>query len=122
MVEEKSQPSTVDEYIAQFPADVQQILARIRALIKETAPEAEEKISYDIPGYFLNGRLVWFAAWKKHIAFYPKSAGMLAQIKELAGYKGTKGSVHFPLDKPMPYELIRRMVKVRIEENRENPD
>jgi uncharacterized protein YdhG (YjbR/CyaY superfamily) len=109
-------PSTIDEYIAQFPEDVRHILARIREVIKESAPEAEEKISYDMPAFYLNGGLVWFGAYKRHIGFYPKTSGMGA-FEELSSYKGTKGSLHFPLDQPMPYDLIRKIVKVRVAEN-----
>ncbi len=107
----------IDEYIARFPQDVQQILVKMRAVVKAAAPEAEEKISYQMPGYFLNGGLIWFGAYQRHIGIYPKTAGMLA-LDELSAYKGTKGSVHFPLDQPMPYELISRIVRVRMDENR----
>jgi len=117
MGEKKGQPTTIDEYIAQFPEDVQQILVKIRAVIKESAPEAVEKISYQMPGFYLNGFLVSFAVWKHHIGFYPRSSGMEASIEELSAYKGTKGSVHFPLDKPMPYELMGKLVKIRVAEN-----
>jgi uncharacterized protein YdhG (YjbR/CyaY superfamily) len=112
----KGHPTTVDEYIAQFPEDVQHILVKIRVVIKESAPEAVEKISYQMPGYYLNGFLVSFSVWKRHIGFYPKTSEMEA-IEELSAYQGTKGSVHFPLDRPMPYELIRKIVKVRVAEN-----
>ena len=117
MEEKKGQPTTIDEYIAQFPEAVQQILVKIRAVIKESAPEAVEKISYQMPGFYLNGFLVSFAVWKHHIGFYPRSSEMEASIDELSAYKGTKGSVHFPLDEPMPYELISKLVKVRVAEN-----
>jgi uncharacterized protein YdhG (YjbR/CyaY superfamily) len=116
MEEKKVHSSTIDEYIAQFPEDVQQILITIRAVIKESAPEVVEKISYGMPAYFLNGGLVWFGAYQRHIGIYPRTSGMLA-LEELAAYKGTKGSVHFPLDQPMPYELIGKIVKVRAAEN-----
>jgi len=112
----KSDPSTIDEYIAQFPEDTQQILVKIRAVIRETAPEAVEKISYQMPGFFLNGGLIWFGAYERHIGFYPLTKAMEESIEGLSSYKGTKSSVHFPLDKPIPYELIARMVKVRIAE------
>jgi uncharacterized protein YdhG (YjbR/CyaY superfamily) len=107
----------IDEYIAQFPEDVQQILNRIRSVIKEAAPEATEKMSYDMPAFYLDGFLVSYAVWKKHIGFYPRTAEMDALIDGLSAYQGTKGSVHFPLDKPMPYELIGQMAKIRAEEN-----
>ena len=110
-------PITIDEYISQFQEDVQYILINIRAVIKESAPEAVEKISYRMPAFFLNGGLVWFAAYKHHIGFYPKTSAMQAFIKELSAYKGTKGSVHFPLDKPIPYDLISKIVKFRVAEN-----
>jgi uncharacterized protein YdhG (YjbR/CyaY superfamily) len=115
----KVQIITVDEYIAQFPEDVQQILVKIREVIKASAPQAEEKISYQMPAFYLNGGLVWFGAYKQHVGFYPKTSGMEV-LEELSAYKGTKGSVHFPLDKPMPYELISKMVKIRVAENQKN--
>jgi len=113
----KAHPTTIDEYIAQFPENVQHILVKLRAVIKESAPEAEEKISYQMPAFYLNGGLVWFGVYKHHIGFYPRTSGMEAFTEELSAYKGTKGSVHFPLDKPMPYELISKLVKVRVAEN-----
>jgi len=112
----KGHPTTIDEYITQFPKDMQQILVKIRAVIKESAPEAVEKISYQMPAFYLNGGLVWFGVYKHHIGFYPKTSGMEAFIEELSAYKGTKGSVHFSLDKPIPYELISKIVKVRVAE------
>jgi uncharacterized protein YdhG (YjbR/CyaY superfamily) len=116
MEEKKTHPTTVDEYILQYPEDVQQILRKIRAVIQSAAPQAREKISYDMPGYFLNEGLVWFGAWKNHIALYPRTAGMQA-LPELAAYKGTKGSVHFPLNKPIPYDLIRKIITIRVRED-----
>src|SRR5512136_2243709 len=92
-------PTTIDEYIAQFPEEVQQILVRIRAVIKESAPGAVEKISYQMPGFYLNGNLVWFGAYQHHIGFYPKPSGIEAFTKELAAYKMSKGAIQFPLDK-----------------------
>jgi uncharacterized protein YdhG (YjbR/CyaY superfamily) len=119
MEDNKAKPCTVDEYIARFPQDVQQILGRIRAVILESAPGAEEKISYQMPGYYLNGGLVWFGAYKKHIGFYPLVSSEDEDFnRELAAYRGTKGSLHFPLDKPMPYDLIRKIVSQRLAENR----
>jgi uncharacterized protein YdhG (YjbR/CyaY superfamily) len=117
MEAKKGHPTTVDEYIAQFPEDVQHILVKIREVIKESAPEAVEKISYNMPGYFLNGSLVWFSVWKHHIGFYPRTSEMEASITGLSAYKGTKGSVHFPLAQPMPYKLISKIVKSRVAEN-----
>lgn len=117
MEAKKGPPSSVDEYISQYPEDVQVILENIRALIKESAPEAVEKISYQMPGYFQNGGLVWFGAWKSHIGFYPNPSGTEQFKEELAAYKLTKGSVHFPLNKPMPYDLIKKIVEYRVEEN-----
>ena len=117
MDQEASDLNPIDEYIAQFPEDVQRILNRIRSVIKEAVPEATEKMSYDMPAFYLDGFLVSFAVWKKHIGFYPRTAEMDALIDGFSAYKGTKGSVHFPLDKPMPYEMIGQMVKIRAEEN-----
>ena len=110
-------PTTIEEYIAEFPHDVQQILGKIRAVVIESAPEAVEKMSYQMLGYYHNGGLVWFGAYKRHIGLYPKTDDMVASIQELSAYKGTKGSVHFPLDQPMPYELIAKIVKFRVAEN-----
>lgn len=114
---DKSHLTTVDEYIAQFPENVQQILVKIRAVIKESAPEAVEKISYQMPGYYLKGTLVWFGAHAHHIGFYPTGSGMAAFTEELSDYKQSKGAVQFPLDKPIPYELISKIVKFKIAEN-----
>ena len=119
MQAKETQPNTVDEYIAQFPEDVQQLLAKIRALIKETAPEATERMAYGMPGYYLNGPLVYFAGFKHHIGFYPIPSGVEAFKQELSAYKSAKGSVQFPLDKPLPYDLIGRIVKYRLAENLE---
>ena len=121
MDEKNSKITTVDAYIAQFPPEVQTILQRIRAIVKAAAPEAEEKISYQMPYYALNGRLVYFAGFKRHIGFYPITTGIAAFKEELSAYKGAKGSVQFPLDQPMPYDLIRRIVEFRVAENRKKP-
>lgn len=114
----KDQPTTIDEYIAQFPEDIQQILNHIRAVIKESAPGAEERISYRMPAFYLNGILVYFAAFKRHIGFYPTGSGIEAFKDELSSYQWSKGAVQFPLDKPMPDELISRIVQFRIAENK----
>jgi len=109
--------STIDEYISQFPPDVREKLQQMRAVIKEAAPEAAEKISYQMPAFYLNGNLVYFAAFKYHIGFYPAPRGIEAFREELSQYKGAKGSVQFPLDKPLPLELVSRIVKFRAAEN-----
>jgi uncharacterized protein YdhG (YjbR/CyaY superfamily) len=110
-------PQTIDEYIAGFPADVQEVLQKIRKTIHEAAPEATEKISYQMPTFYLKGNLVHFAAFKEHIGFYPVPTGIEKFKKELSVYKQGKGSAQFPLDQPMPYELITKIVKFRVKEN-----
>jgi len=117
MDSKKSGINSIDEYIATFPKDIQKILEELRTTIKEAAPGAEEKISYQLPTFFLNGNLVHFAAFKKHIGFYPTPSGIEAFQKELSVYEGAKGSVQFPIDEPMPLKLIRRIVKFRVAEN-----
>jgi uncharacterized protein YdhG (YjbR/CyaY superfamily) len=118
MEEKKTGPLTVDDYIAQFPEDVQKILVKIRAVIQEAAPGAEEKISYQMPGYHLNGGLVWFGAYKHHIGFYPITPAISDAFQaELTAYRGTKSAIHFPLDQPVPYDFIAKLVKVRVDEN-----
>jgi uncharacterized protein YdhG (YjbR/CyaY superfamily) len=109
---------SIDDYIAAFDPEVQDILIKIRNLIKELAPEATEKISYQMPTFYLNGNLVHFAAYQKHIGFYPTPSGIEAFQEELSKYKGAKGSVQFPLNQPIPYDLIRRIVLYRLEEAR----
>lgn len=109
--------STIDEYIAGFPPDIQKILEQVRATVKKSAPKAEETISYGMPAFKQNGHLVYFAAFKSHIGFYPIPSGMEQFKAELAGYKTGKGSVQFPLDQPMPLTLISKIVKFRVEEN-----
>jgi uncharacterized protein YdhG (YjbR/CyaY superfamily) len=111
-------PENIDEYIAGFPKDVQKILNQIRSTIKKTVPDAEEKISYAIPTFTLNGRnLVHFAGFKNHIGLYPAPRGVGAFNKELSQFKGGKGTVQFPLDQPVPVDLITRIVKYRVSEN-----
>lgn len=109
---------SIDAYIEASPSEVQGILQEIRRIIKEAAPDAVEKISYQMPTFDLNGNLVHFAAFKQHIGFYPAPQGIEIFKEELAKYKGGKGSVQFPLDQPMPYDLISRITKYRAEENR----
>lgn len=117
MKTDPGKPTSIDEYIAGFPADVQVVLKRFRRAIREAAPDAEEVISYQIPTYKQNGMLVHFAAWKNHIGFYPGSSGVRAFKKELSKYENAKGSVQFPLDQPMPLNLIKTMVAFRVREN-----
>jgi uncharacterized protein YdhG (YjbR/CyaY superfamily) len=110
-------PTTIDEYIAGFPPDVQAILQKIRATIRKAAPQAEEAIKYQMPTFTLHGNLVHFAAFKNHIGFYPVPTGIEAFKKELSAYPSGKGSVQFPLDQPIPYGLISKIVKFRVKEN-----
>ena len=110
-------PITIDDYIAGFPPDVQAILEKIRLTIREAAPDAEETIKYRMPTFTLNGNLVYFAAFKKHIGFYPVPTGIEKFKKELSVYEVGKGSVQFPLEKPIPFDLISKIVKFRAEEN-----
>lgn len=109
--------SSIDQYIQKFPKEIQTILSAMRSTIQRAAPQAIEKISYQIPTFFLNGNLVHFAALKNHIGFYPTPSGITAFADELKGYKQAKGSIQFPIDKPLPHELIRRIVEFRVMEN-----
>jgi len=108
---------TIDEYILLFPPKIQEILNMLREVIKESAPNAKEKISYQMPTFVLNGNLVHFAAHKNHIGFYPTPSGINAFKQELSDYKGAKGSIQFPIEKPLPYHLISKIVKFRVAEN-----
>jgi len=108
---------TIDEYILTFPPELQEILKTVRKIIKESAPDAEEKISYQMPTFVLYGNLVHFAACKNHIGFYPTPSGIEAFKQELTEYKTSKGSIHFPIKKRLPYELISNIVKFRVAEN-----
>ena len=110
-------PKTLDEYIAEFPAEVQVILEKLRATIRKAAPGAEEAIKYRLPTFVLNGNLVHFGAFKKHIGFYATPTGNEKFRKELSAYEGAKGSVRFPLDRPIPFGLVSKMVKFRVKEN-----
>ena len=120
MVNRPSQ--AVTEYISGFPADVQAKLERLRATIRAAAPEAEEKISYQMPTYALEGNLVHFAAYKKHIGFYPTPSGIEKFKEKISTYKSSKGSVQFALDEPIPYELVREIVTFRVKENLEKAE
>lgn len=110
---EAIKPESIDEYIAGFPEDIKGILQEIRTLIQKTIPEATEKISYGMPTFYLNGNLVHFAAYKNHIGFYPTPSGLEAFKEAVSKYKHSKGAVQFPIDKPMPLELIVQIVKYR---------
>lgn len=117
MEENKLAINTVDDYIAQFPSEIQEILVKLRNVIKDAAPGAEEKISYQMPAFSLHGNLVYFAAFKNHIGFFPTPNGIDAFKDELSGYKCSKGTVQFPIGKPLPYDLVSRIVKYRVDEN-----
>jgi len=117
MDKNKSVYKTIDEYIHTFPEPVQKMLLELREVIKKEAPDAQEKISYQMPTFFLNGNLVHFAAYDHHLGFYPTSSGIEAFKSELSVYKNAKGSVQFPIDKPLPFELIKKIVRFRVEEN-----
>ncbi len=117
MDEKPDSYTTIDEYIALCPVEVQPVLREIRRVIKETAPEATERISYRMPSFYLNGNVAYFAAFKNHIGFYPTGSGIEAFKDELSGYTWSKGAVQFPLGDPIPYDLIRRMVRFKVEEN-----
>ena len=112
-------PKNVDEYIAAYPAEVRTVLERIRSTIRSAAPDAQEAISYQIPAFKLNGALVYFAAFKKHIGLYPPVRGDARLEKAIAPYAGEKGNLRFPLDRPIPFDLIERIVKFRVRQNRE---
>jgi len=114
----KTPYKTIDGYIKTFPANIQEILEKIRQTIREASPEAIETISYQMPAFKLNGKtLVYFAAFKNHIGFYPIPSGIEAFKKELAPYIKGKGTVQFPLNKPVPYDLVKRIVIFRAREN-----
>lgn len=112
-------PADIDGYISQFSPDVRAVLRDVRAAIRRAAPEAEETISYQMPAFRQHGILVYFAAWKKHIGLYPPISGDKAVEKAIARYAGPKGNLLFPLDEPMPLDLIERIVKVRVKQDTE---
>jgi len=122
MKTDQTTPTTIDEYIAGFPREVQEILEKIRTTIREAAPDAEEAIKYQIPTLTLHGNLVHFAAFQKHIGFYPTPTGIDKFKKELSVYESAKGSVRFPLDKPIPFALISEIVQFRVKENLERAE
>lgn len=114
----KTDFKTVEDYIKSFPGDIQTLLEKVRSTIKKNAPDAVESIAYGMPAYKMNGKpLVYFAGFKKHIGFYATPSGHTEFTDELSKYKQGKGSVQFPLDKPIPYDLIKRIVAFRVTEN-----
>ena len=113
----RTTPNSIDEYIAKCHPDVQEILAKIRDTIRRAAPGAHEAISYQIPTFKLDGNLVHFAAFKKHIGFYPPVKGDARLVKAVSRYAGPKGNLRFPLDQPIPYDLIKRVVTLRVKQN-----
>jgi uncharacterized protein YdhG (YjbR/CyaY superfamily) len=117
MCASKRKFKSIEEYIDTFPKNVGDILQKLRQTIKVAAPEAEETISYQMPAFKLNGLLVWFAAFKNHIGFYPKVSAIEAFNEKLTGYKVSKGTIQFPLKEPIPYELVAEIVKFRVQEN-----
>jgi uncharacterized protein YdhG (YjbR/CyaY superfamily) len=110
-------PTDIDGYISQFPADVQAVLQEVRETIRRAAPDAEETISYSMPAFRQNGILVYFAGWKNHIGLYPPISGDKALEKAVARYAGPKGNLQFPLDEPMPLDMIERIVKLRVKQD-----
>jgi uncharacterized protein YdhG (YjbR/CyaY superfamily) len=122
MNSDQAAPKNINEYIAGFPPEIQDILEKIRTTVGIAAPGAEETISYQMPTFRLKGNLVHFAAFKNHIGFYPTPTGTEEFKKELSVYEGGKGSIRFPLDKPIPYDLISQIVKFRVKENLERAE
>ena len=113
----KAEPKTIDEYISGFSPDVQSVLQKVRQVVRSAAPDAQETISYQIPAFRFNGALVYFAAFKKHIGFYPPISGDARLEKAVSPYAGPKGNLRFPLDQPIPYHLIERITKLRHKQN-----
>ncbi|HMG67437.1 MAG TPA: DUF1801 domain-containing protein [Chitinophagaceae bacterium] len=119
MLAKQTPPANVDIYISGFSGNVRELLQKLRNIIRKQTPGAEEIISYQMPAFTYNGVLVYFAGYKNHIGFYPTSSGINAFKDELSAYKWSKGAIQFPLDKPLPLALIKRIVKFRVAENRE---
>jgi uncharacterized protein YdhG (YjbR/CyaY superfamily) len=115
-------PENIDEYIAGFSKDVQKLLQKMRATIRKAAPDAEETIKYHIPTFTLKGNLVHFAAFKNHIGFYPAPMGIAEFKDELSGYESSKGTIRFPLDEPIPLDLVSKIVRFRVEKNLEKAE
>ena len=110
-------PKDIDEYIATFPTEVQTVLEKVRQTIRDAAPDAKETISYQMPAFKQHGILVYFAAWTKHIGLYPPISGDKTLERAVARYAGPKGNLQFPLDEPIPYDLIERIVKLRVKQD-----
>jgi uncharacterized protein YdhG (YjbR/CyaY superfamily) len=119
MKTESTKPTTIDEYIATFPVEIQEILQKVRETVKTAVPQATEAINYGMPTFKLEGNLVHFGGAKNHLGFYPAPSGITAFQSELASYKSSKGAVQFPYDQPMPYDLIRKIAQFRATENLE---
>lgn len=113
----KKIPKNFEDYTARFPKETRQLLKRMRLAVRKAAPKTKEKISYGMPAFTLDGNLVYFAAYKRHIGFYPGSSAIAAFKKELSGYKWAKGSVQFPLDQPLPLTLVSRIVEFRVKQS-----
>ena len=122
MAKPKKRAKDIDVYISQFPAGVQRVLQKVRTTIRKAAPEAKETISYTMPAFKSHGILVYFAAWEKHIGLYPPISGDKALEKKIARYAGPKGNLQFPLDEPIPYDLIERIVKLRVKQDAEKAE
>ena len=117
MASVRAPPKNMDEYIGAFSPDAQDIPQKIRLVVRGAAPDAQETISYQIPAFKLNGTLVYFAAFKKHIGFYPPISGDARLEKAVSRYAGEKGNLRFPLDQPIPYNIIERVTKLRVKQN-----
>jgi len=115
-------PATIDEYIAGFPEDVQKILQKLRSTINAAAPDAKEVISYQMPAFRQGGVLVYFGGFKDHVSFFPTGSGVAAFVNELGPYEHSKGTIQFPLDKPVPFDLVTRIVRFRVEEERKKSE
>lgn len=113
-------PRNIDEYIAQFPPGIQDLLHQLRSTIRAAAPEAKEVISYKMPGFRYKGMLVWFAMFRKHIGFFPTNSGVTAFEDQLSAFRYSKGAIQFPLDKPLPLDLVTKIVRFRVDENIRN--
>jgi uncharacterized protein YdhG (YjbR/CyaY superfamily) len=122
MITNKNTPKDIDDYIASFSKNVQEILQKLRETIRKAAPEALETINYAMPTFKLHGNLVHFAAYKSHIGFYPAPSGIAAFKNDLKGFKTSKGAIQFPIDKPLPFDIITKVVKYRVTENKERAE